>query len=72
MSGATPEILLASVSWDRFTILGFEVHVSVLVGVIYLAAAYLFAVGPARIKYGWWPEPVSKWRKARPQSSITL
>ncbi len=64
MSGSSPEILLASASWDRFTIFGFEVHVSVLVGVIYLASAYLFAVGPARIKYGWWPEPVSRWRKA--------
>ena len=66
MSGPAlhPEILLASASWDRFTLLGFEVHVSVLIGVVYLAAMYLFAVGSAREKYGWWPEVVSRWRKA--------
>ena len=29
-----PTILLASASWDRFTLLGFEVHVSVLIGVV--------------------------------------
>ena len=66
MSGSTPhpEILLASASWDRLSLLGFEIHVSVLIGVVYLASIYLFAVGPAREKYGWWPEAVSRWRKA--------
>jgi hypothetical protein len=57
-------LLLASASWDRLTLLGFEVHVSVLFGVVYLAAAYLFAVRPARVKRGWEVEPVSPWRKA--------
>ena len=45
-----PVILLASASWDRLTILGFEIHVSVLIGVVSLAAASLFAVGPARVQ----------------------
>jgi putative membrane protein len=56
--------LLASASWDRFDLWGFEVHVSVLVGTLYLATIYLFAVGPAREKYGWHGEGVSPWRKA--------
>jgi putative membrane protein len=59
-----PTLLLASASWDRLTVLGFEIHVSVLIGTAYLAAVYLFAVGAAREKYGWWPEPPSMWRKA--------
>ncbi|MGD2123632.1 MAG: cytochrome c oxidase assembly protein [Gemmatimonadota bacterium] len=71
-SPAGPEILFASASWDRFTILGFEVHVSVLIGVVYLASAYLFAVGPARVKYGWWPNPVSRWRKASFLGAVAL
>lgn len=62
-SGLQPTILLASTSWDRMDLWGFEVHVSVLVGTVYLAAVYLFAVGPAREKYGWSDEPVSVWRK---------
>jgi putative membrane protein len=62
-SGLQPTILLASASWDRMDLWGFEVHVSVLVGTVYLAAVYLFAVGPAREKYGWSDEPVSVWRK---------
>lgn len=74
MSGSTPnpEILLASASWDRFTLLGFEVHVSVLIGVVYLASIYLFAVGPAREKYGWQAEPVSPWRKASFLGAVAL
>lgn len=56
--------MLASASWDRMDLWGFEVHVSVLIGTVYLAAIYLFAVGPAREKYGWPDEPVSPWRRA--------
>jgi putative membrane protein len=63
-SGLQPAILLASASWDRMDLWGFEVHVSVLMGTVYLAAAYLFAVGPAREKYGWHGEAASPWRKA--------
>jgi putative membrane protein len=58
------QVLLASASWDRLDLFGFEVHVSVLIGVVYLASAYLFSVGPAREKYGWSEEPASVWRKA--------
>ncbi len=67
-----PEILLASASWDRFTLLGFEIHVSVLIGVVYLASIYLFAVGPAREKYGWHAESVSPWRKASFLGAVAL
>jgi putative membrane protein len=67
-----PEILLASASWDRFTLLGFEIHLSVLIGVVYLASIYLFAVGPAREKYGWATEVVSPWRKASYLGAIAL
>jgi len=74
MSGPTPhpDILLASASWDRLTLLGFEIHLSVLIGVVYLASVYLFAVGPAREKYGWWPEPVSRWRKTSYLGAVAL
>ncbi len=74
MSGLepNPEILLASVSWDRLTLLGFEIHISVLIGVVYLASIYLFAVGPAREKYGWWPEAVSPWRKASYLGAVAI
>jgi len=67
-----PVILLASASWDRLSILGFEIHVSVLVGTVYLAAAYLLAVGPAREKYGWDGDVVSPWRKASFLGSVAL
>lgn len=69
---AQPLVLLASASWDRFSLLGFEIHVSVLVGVVYLAAAYLFAVGPARARYGWQVEGVSSWRKASYLGAVAL
>lgn len=74
MSGFSPppEILLASASWDRFTLLGFEVHVSVLIGVVYLASIYLFAIGPAREKYGWHACSVSNWRKASFLGAVAL
>jgi putative membrane protein len=67
-----PVVLLASASWDRLTILGFEIHVSVLIGTVYLAALYLFAVGPAREKYGWWPKPVTPWRRASYLGAVGL
>lgn len=68
----SPTVLLASASWDRFTLFGFEIHVSVLIGVLYLAAAYLFAVGSARKKYGWWPDPVSPWRQGSYLGAVAL
>jgi putative membrane protein len=74
MNGADiqPVLLMASASWDRLTILGFEIHVSVLIGTVYLAAIYLFAVGPAREKYGWEEESVSPWRKASYLGAVAL
>ena len=74
MSGSEiqPAVLLASASWDRFALWGFEIHVSVLIGTAYLAAAYLFAVGAARVKYGWWKEPVSPWRKVSFLGAVSL
>jgi len=65
MNGLSPQptLLLASASWDRLTILGFEIHVSVLIGTVYLATAYLMAVGSAREKYAWASAPVPLWRR---------
>lgn len=65
-------ILLASAGWDRLALLGFEIQVSVLIGTVYLAAAYLFAVGPARERYSWHPEPVSSWRKGSYLGAVAL
>jgi putative membrane protein len=67
-----PEVLLASASWDRFSLWGFEIHVSVLIGTVYLAAVYLFAVGAAREKYGWAPEGPSTWRKTSYLGAVAL
>jgi len=67
-----PGVLLASASWDRLTLWGFEIHASVLIGVVYLAAIYLFAIGPAREKYRWAPEPVSRWRRASYLGAVAL
>ncbi len=74
MSGGDldPVFLLASASWDRLTLFGFEIHVSVLIGTVYLAAAYLFAIGPARGKYGWREDPVSPWRKGSYLGAVAL
>ncbi len=41
---------------------GFEVFPSILVGCLYLLGAYAIAVGPARRRFGWSREPVSRWR----------
>ena len=71
-SDLQPVILLASASWDRLSILGFEIHLSVLIGTVYLAAVYLLAVGPAREKYGWDGDAVSPWRKASFLGSVAL
>jgi len=67
-----PAVLLASASWDRLVLWGFEIHVSVLIGTVYLAAAYLFAVGPARERYGWHPDPVPVWRKVSYLGAVAL
>ncbi len=68
---AKTQLLLASASWDRLTIFGFEIHVSVLIGTVYLAAAYLFAIGPARARYGW-DGDVSPWRKISYLGAVAL
>ena len=43
---------------------GFEIHVSVLLGCVCLAAIYLMAVGPARRRFGWSDTGASPWRMA--------
>jgi len=63
LAPGAPHPLLAGVGWDGISIFGFEVHVSVLIGCVYMVAAYLMAVGPARERYGWSEEPVSRRRK---------
>jgi putative membrane protein len=63
---------LASASWDRFSLLGFEVHVSILVGCLYLIGIYLLAVGPAREKYGWSTVPASPWRKTAYLAAVAI
>jgi putative membrane protein len=50
--------------WDDPAIFGFEVHVSVLAGCVFLAAVYLTAVGPARRRFGWSDVGASPWRMA--------
>src|SRR5690554_1600357 len=44
-------------------IFGFEFYLSILIGCIYLTAAYLLAVGPARRRYGWSDAPAGRGRK---------
>ncbi len=65
-------LLLASASWDRLVVFGFEIHVTVLLGTLYLAGAYLLAVDPARRKYGWEAEPVPRWRKASYLAAVAV
>lgn len=67
-----PELLLASASWDRFSLWGFEIHTSVLIGTVYLAAVYLFALGPARERYGWADEAGPTWRKVSYLGAVAL
>lgn len=38
-------------------VFGFEIFPSILVGCIYLLVGYMLAVGPARRRWGWMPEP---------------
>jgi len=45
-------------------ILGFEIFPSILVGCLYLLGAYWLVVGPARRRFGWAPEPPSRWQVA--------
>ena len=59
-----PTPTVATPGWDDFAILGFEVHVSVLVGCMSLVAIYLGAVGPARRRFRWSDEGAAPWRKA--------
>ncbi len=64
--------LLASVGWDGLNLFGFQIHVSVLIGTVYLAVVYLLAIGPAREKYGWSAEPVSGRRKASYLGAVAI
>lgn len=57
-------LTLGAPGLDRLTFFGFEVHVSVLVGCLYLAGVYALMTGPARKRYGWDDPPPSAWRKA--------
>ena len=52
MAPAASRFLL-SAGFDAIHLGGFEVHVSVLVGCLYLAGLYWLAVGPARRRHGW-------------------
>lgn len=61
MTGTLSTFILAP-SWDFFTFFGFEVHVSVLLGCVYLVGGYLYLIGPLRRRYGWSDEPVSRKR----------
>lgn len=55
-------LTLLSAGWDRLVVGGFEIHVSVLVGCLYLAVGYLLAVGPARRRFGWAEDGASRTR----------
>ena len=46
------------------SLFGFEIHLSVLLGCAVLIALYTWAVGPARRRYGWSEEGVSRARVA--------
>ncbi len=43
---------------------GFELHLSVIVGCAYLAGVYVLAVGPARRRFAWWSRGPGTWRAA--------
>ena len=58
-----PTLALLSASWDQLVLFGFEVHVSVLAGCLYLLVGYLLLVGPARARFGWEDEETSTARK---------
>jgi putative membrane protein len=67
-----PSLVLLAASWDRIVLLGFEVHVSVLVGCLYLAVVYLLLVGPARRRYGWSEPDASPARKGAWLAGVAL
>ena len=54
--------LLVAEDLDAFSVGGFEVHVSVLLGCLALVAGYWLAVGPARRRFGWATEGEGPWR----------
>ena len=56
----------------EFSVLGFEFYLSILVGCVYLAGAYLLAIGPARVRYAWAPEAVSRARKVSYLGAVLL
>jgi putative membrane protein len=65
MSALTTPIsfpLFLAAAGDGFRVLGYEFYVSILIGCVYLAGAYLLAIGPARRRYGWADARPPRWR----------
>lgn len=56
----------------EFTVFGFEFYLSILIGCLYLAGSYLLAIGPARVRYGWAPERVSRARRISYLGAVLL
>jgi len=73
MTTPPPFVLtLAAPGLDGLSFFGFQVHVSVLVGCLYLAGTYLLVTGPGRARYGWDdPEP-TRLRKASYLGAVAL
>lgn len=57
---------------DRLAFFGFEVHISVLVGCLYLAGMYLLLTGPARERYGWDDPPPTRFQKTAFLGAVAL
>lgn len=64
--------LLHTDGWGLSALLDFEVHVSVLVGCVYLAGGYLLWVGPARRRFGWSEAGPSRWRIASWMTAVAI
>ena len=72
-STSFPYVLtLAAPGLDRLSFFGFEIHVSVLVGCLYLAGAYLLITGPARARYGWDDPPPTRFQKISFLGAVAL
>lgn len=65
-------LALLSASWDRLVVAGFEVHVSVVAGCLYLAVGHLLLVGPARRRFGWAEEGPPGWRVASWMAGVAV
>ena len=69
---APASLALLSASWDQLVLWGFEMHVSVLVGCVYLAAGYLLVVGPLARRRGWEEAETSTARKASWMAAVAI